>query len=179
MKILAVDIGTGTQDIYLYDSSLDLENGFKMVLPSPTLMVNRRLKEATRQGQPVLLHGRIMGGGPSQWAAEAHIRAGLPVYATPDAARSFNDDLDEVRRMGIRLVSEDEGASLPETVLRLELRDFDFTAIRDAFALFGVSLSDLAAVAVAVFDHGNAPPQVSDRQFRFDYSTSASAPSIA
>ena len=33
----------------------------------------------------------------------------------------------------------------------------------------GVSLDDLAAVAVAVFDHGAAPPDYSDRQFRFDY----------
>ncbi len=30
-------------------------------------------------------------------------------------------------------------------------------------------MDDLAAVAVAVFDHGNAPAGVSDRQFRFDY----------
>jgi uncharacterized protein (DUF1786 family) len=32
-----------------------------------------------------------------------------------------------------------------------------------------VVLDDLDAVAVAVFDHGNAPPDISDRQFRFDY----------
>ena len=38
MKFLTVDIGTGTQDIFLYDSNLDLENGFKLVLPSPTMM---------------------------------------------------------------------------------------------------------------------------------------------
>ena len=35
----------------------------------------------------------MMGGGPCQWAAQAHPRAGLPVFATPDAARTFNDDL--------------------------------------------------------------------------------------
>ncbi len=46
MKILTVDIGTGTQDIFLYDSNLDIENGFKLVLPSPTMMVHRRLKQA-------------------------------------------------------------------------------------------------------------------------------------
>jgi uncharacterized protein (DUF1786 family) len=169
MKILTVDIGTGTQDIYLYDSQMDLENGYKLVLPSPTMLVNRRLKRATRRQQPVLLTGGIMGGGPSQWAAEAHLRAGLRLYATPAAARSFNDDLSVVEAMGIRLVSEDEAARLPDSFERLELRDFDFPVIQQAFALFDVSLSDLAAVAVAVFDHGDAPPQVSDRQFRFDY----------
>lgn len=169
MRILTVDIGTGTQDIFLYDSRLDLENGFKLIAPSPTMIVHNRLKEATRRGEAVLLHGVTMGGGPSAWAAEAHIRAGLPIYATPEAARSFNDDLEAVREMGVQVISADEAARLPAGTRRIELRDFDFTAIARAFELFGVSLHSLDALAVAVFDHGDAPPQVSDRQFRFDY----------
>jgi len=169
MKILTVDVGTGTQDIFLYDSRLDLENGLKLVVPSTTMIVHRRLQEATRQGQPVLLDGVTMGGGPSQWAAEAHLKAGLPIYATPQAARSFNDELEAVQAMGIQVVGEEEAARLPVDVLRLELRDFDFPAIERALAQFGVRLDDLAAVAVAVFDHGNSPPGYSDRQFRFDY----------
>jgi uncharacterized protein (DUF1786 family) len=169
MKILTVDIGTGTQDIFLYDSQLDIENGFKLIVPSPTMIVHRRLREATRRGQAVLLSGVTMGGGPSGWAAEEHARQGLPVYATPSAARSFNDDLAAVEATGIRVVSEDEARALPAAVRRLELRDFDFSAIARAFEPFGVVLNDLDAIAVAVFDHGNAPPNVSDRQFRFDY----------
>jgi uncharacterized protein (DUF1786 family) len=169
MKILSVDVGTGTQDIFLYDSRLDLENGFKLIVPSPTMMVYRRLQEATRRGEPVMLSGVIMGGGPSQWAAEEHVRAGFPVYATTEAARSFNDDLKAVSEMGIRVISEDEAARLPETTRRVELCDFDYPAIGGAFEGFGVSLGDLDAVVVAVFDHGNAPPDISDRQSRFDY----------
>jgi uncharacterized protein (DUF1786 family) len=169
MKILAVDIGTGTQDIFLYDSRLDLENGFKLILPSPTMIVHRRLRQATRQRQAVLLHGVTMGGGPSAWAAEDHARAGLPIYATPDAARSFNDDLAAIAQMGVQVVSEDEARRLPGEVKRIELLDFDFAAIQRAFEPFGVSLTSLDALAVAVFDHGNAPPDVSDRKFRFDY----------
>ncbi len=169
MKILTVDVGTGTQDIFLYDSRLDLENGFKLVVPSPTMIVHRQLQAATRRRQPVVLTGVIMGGGPSAWATETHIQAGLPLYATPDAARSFNDDLEKVQKMGVRLVSEDEAARLPDGVARLELQDFNFESIAAAFAAFGVSLDDLSAVAVAVFDHGDSPPDYSDRQFRFDY----------
>jgi len=169
MKILTVDVGTGTQDIFLYDSRLDLENGFKLVVPSPTMIVHRRLREATRRGEAVLLTGVTMGGGPSHWAAEDHARAGLPIYAVPDAARSFNDDLGAIEEMGIRVVSEDEAAGLPDSVRRLELLDFDFDGIQKSLAHFDVSLDDLEAVGVAVFDHGNAPPGYSDRQFRFDY----------
>ncbi len=169
MKILMVDIGTGTQDIFLYDSRLALENGYKLVLPSPTMMVHHRIKEATRRGVPVLLRGVIMGGGPSGWAAEAHIKAGLRLYATADAARTLDDDLDRVAEIGVILLGDDEAAHLPDSVLPIDLRDFDFSAIASAFEKFGVSLHDLDAVAVAVFDHGNAPPGYSDRQFRFDY----------
>jgi len=169
MQILTVDIGTGTQDIFLYDSRLDLENGFKLVVPSPTMMVRQQLQTATRRKEAVILTGVIMGGGPSHWAAESHLMAGLPVFATPDAARSFNDDLDEVQNMGIQIVSDDEAFALAKTTTHIELLDFDYQRIHSALTGFGLSLDDLAAVAVAVFDHGDSPPGYSDRQFRFDY----------
>lgn len=169
MQILTVDVGTGTQDIYLYDSRIDLENGFKLVVPSPTMMVHKRLKAATQRGEAIALTGVTMGGGPSHWAARDHAKAGNPVFATPEAARTFDDDLSRVEMDGIKVISEDELMALPDSVTRLELRDFDFAAIQRAFGEFGVSLDYLDAVAVAVFDHGAAPPEVSDRQFRFDY----------
>jgi uncharacterized protein (DUF1786 family) len=169
MQILTVDVGTGTQDIFLYDSRLDLENGFKFVVPSPTMMVRHRLQTATRRREAVLLTGVIMGGGPSHWAAEDHLKEGLAVYATPDAARSFNDDLELVEESGITIVGEDEAEQLKDQITHIELKDFDFVSIRKALEPFGVSLDDLSAVAIAVFDHGDSPPGYSDRQFRFDY----------
>ena len=141
MQILTVDIGTGTQDIFLYDSRLDLENGYKLVVPSPTMVIHRKLKEAARRREAVLLTGVIMGGGPSAWAAEAHLRAGLTVYATPDAARSFNDELEKVAATGIQIVSEDEAAAMPDSVRRIELRDFDYHSILQALERLGVSLN--------------------------------------
>jgi uncharacterized protein (DUF1786 family) len=169
MKILTVDIGTGTQDIFLYDSNLDIENGLKLVLPSPTMMVHRRLKQMLSSPAPILLTGHQMGGGPSAWAIEEYARAGMPVYMTPSAATTINDELEKVEALGIKLVSEDEANGLSSKVHRLELKDFDFPLISKSFSDYGVSLKDLGAIAVAVFDHGNAPAGVSDRQFRFDY----------
>lgn len=169
MKILTVDIGTGTQDIFLYDSRLDIENGFKLVLPSPTMMIHRRVRQALQTRTPLLLSGHQMGGGPSAWAIEEAARAGIPVYMTPSAATTLNDELEKVEALGIKIISEDETNGLSSAVHRLELRDFDFPAISKTFEDYGVSLNDLAAIAVAVFDHGNAPAGVSDRQFRFDY----------
>ena len=146
-----------------------MENNFKLVVPSPTMIIRSKIQQATRLGEAILLTGVTMGGGPSTWATEAHLRAGLAVYATPDAARTFNDDLEAVRRMGIEVVSEDEAERLPGSVQRLRLLDFDFPSIANAFQTFGIDLDHLSAIVVGVFDHGNAPVNVSDRQFRFDY----------
>jgi uncharacterized protein (DUF1786 family) len=168
MKILTVDIGTGTQDIFLYDSRLDIENGFKLILPSPTMMVHRRVKRALEARTPILLTGHQMGGGPSAWAIEEAARTGIPVYMTPSAATTLNDELDKVEALGIKIISEVESLQL-SAVSKIELKDFDFELISRTFNDYGVSLNDLEAIAVAVFDHGNAPAGVSDRQFRFDY----------
>ena len=112
MQILAVDVGTGTQDVLLFDTKKEPENALKMVMPSPTRQVARAIREATRAGADLLLNGVTMGGGPCSWAAEDHLKAGYRLFATPDAARTFNDDLEQVEAMGIQVVSEDEAASL-------------------------------------------------------------------
>lgn len=171
MQILAVDVGTGTQDILLFDSERTPENCLKLVMPSPTLAIAGQIRQATAAQQTLLLTGVTMGGGPSAWAAEDHSKAGLPIFATPEAARSFNDDLEAVQRhLGAVIVSPDEAARLATRadVLHISMRDFDYAAIRQGFAAFGVPLQP-EVVMVAVFDHGNAPPEISDRQFRLDY----------
>lgn len=168
MQVLAVDIGTGTQDIYLFRSGFSLENGYKLIMPSPTMIIQKKIRDATRRGKTILLTGVTMGGGPCHWAAEDHLRGGYKLFATPEAAQTFNDDLEWVRHeMGVEVISEDEAARLDQAQ-RIELLDFDFNAIARSFATFGVRLNP-SAVAIAVFDHGAAPPSISDRQFRFEY----------
>ena len=174
-RILAVDIGTGTQDILILEAGQEIENAIQLIFPSPTVLVARRIEEATAAQEPLLLTGVTMGGGPCAWAAEAHLRASLPVFATPDAARTFDDDLQMVERMGVRVLSEDEAKahlrwrSSGETrIAAVELRDFMPEAIAGALAAFGVS-TQFDAYALAAFDHGAAPPGYSDRRFRFDF----------
>ncbi|MEA5078102.1 MAG: DUF1786 family protein [Anaerolineaceae bacterium] len=169
MRILTADIGTGTQDIYLFDSRLEVENGYKLVLPSPTLMVRRALSRAAAEKRDIVLTGHLMGGGPSGWGVADALQAGRRVYATPQAAATLDDNLDVVKESGVILISEEEASRLSDEVVHIEMRDFDFKAIRSAFAPFGVSLDSLDGLALAVFDHGNAPVNISDRKFRFDY----------
>jgi len=170
MRILAIDVGTGTQDILLFDSQRGMENCFKMVMPAPTVLLAGAIRTATHGAEDVLLTGVTMGGGPCAWAVSDHLQAGFRVYATEAAACTFNDDLDAVAEMGVTLVSDDEARSLDSGVRRLHTADFDYGAVAEAFRHFGVDLDvDLDGIAVAVFDHGHAPPGVSDRVFRFQY----------
>ena len=165
MRILAVDMGTGTQDILLFDSTGPVENSVKLVMPSATAIAAGRIRKATEADQPVLLTGVIQGGGPCHWALEDHLRAGNAAYATPEAARTFDDDLERVEAMGVRIVDEDER---PDGVERIVLRDLDLDAIRSALAAFDVP-GDFDGLALGCLDHGNAPPDYSDRLFRFDH----------
>ena len=166
MRILAVDVGTGTQDILLFDSAQPVENALQMVMPSPTHIAAGRIRRATAAGRPVLLTGVIAGGGPCQWALEDHLRAGLAAYATPEAAATFDDDLESVRRLGVTLVSEDEARSLDAG--HVPLRDLDLDGIRAALAAFDVD-GRFDGLALGCLDHGAAPPGYSDRLFRFEH----------
>ncbi len=167
MRILAVDVGTGTQDILLFDSSGPIENSVKLVMPSATTIAAGRIRRATEAGRPLLLTGVIQGGGPCHWALEDHLKAGCAAYATPEAARTFDDDLERVQAMGVRIVSQDEAAGL-DGVERIELRDLDLGAIRSALAAFDVP-GDFEGLALGCLDHGDSPPDYSDRLFRFDH----------
>ncbi len=170
IRILAVDVGTGTQDILLFESGKTIENCFKMVMPSPTVIVAERIKRATERGQPILLTGVTMGGGPCHWAARDHALAGFAVAVTPGAGRTFDDDLTMVEQMGFEIISEAEAEQRKENagVVHIELQDFDARAIIAALWAFDVDPS-VDALAIAAFDHGAAPPGVSDRRFRFDF----------
>lgn len=170
MRALCIDVGTGTQDILLFDAAREVENAFRMVLPSPTVLVADRVRRATLAGQSLVLSGSTMGGGPSAWAIRDHALAGLSVAATAAAARTLDDDLDGVRSLGVRIVDDDEAADLASEpgTLALHLRDIALDDLAAALARYDVDLRAIDALAVAVFDHGAAPPGISDRRFRFE-----------
>src|SRR2546428_9330800 len=107
MRILAIDVGTGTQDILLFDSGQPIENALQLIMPSPTQIAAGRIRRATAGGRAVALSGVIAGGGPCHWALEDHLRIGLPAYATGEAAATFDDDLENVPHMGVTPGSQD------------------------------------------------------------------------
>jgi len=167
VKILALDIGTGTQDILLFDSGKTVENCIKMVMPAPTVIAARRIRDVTAAGKTLVLMGVNMGGGPVADALRSHLQAGLRVYATPEAAETFDDDMRVVQEMGVVLANEKDLERM-DAAQKVELKDLDLAMVAKALAAFDVS-PDWDALAVAVFDHGKAPPGYSDRKFRFEH----------
>jgi uncharacterized protein (DUF1786 family) len=166
---LAIDVGTGTQDVLLFDADREIENAIRLILPSPTAILAERIRAATRDRRPVVLTGTLMGGGPVAWAARDHAAAGLAVIATRDAARTLDDDLAQVRAMGIRVGPAGSATAPPDPPgnVTVGLRDVWLPELAAALARFDVDLTTVDAIAIAVFDHGAAPPGVSDRRFRF------------
>lgn len=159
--VLAVDIGGGTQDILCWLEGQLVENAAKMVMPSPTRLVAQELRALRHAGRDVVLVGRTMGGGPCTQEVRRHLEEGLKVYALPEAALTFHDDLSRVEAMGV-IITETPPQGLPKVVLR----DLDMERIGRALALFHLPVPD--TVAVAVQDHGFSPKE-SNRLFRFRY----------
>lgn len=161
-RILAIDVGAGTQDILLYDADRTPENCLKMVLPSQTQVTGARIRAATAAGRPVHLSGVLMGGGASSDAVKAHLAAGLTVTATRDAARTLHNDLSRVREMGVE-PREDGPPDGAETIV---LGDVDLAALALALGAFGVTVPE--TVAIAVQDHGYVPGR-GNNDLRFEY----------
>ena len=160
--ILAIDVGSGTQDILVWRSGQRIENCPKLILPSPTTIIARQMREATKRGHHLFLTGHTMGGGPSTKAVREHIKAGLKVFALEQPALTFHDRIDKVVAMGIEIVARKPSN---EPLTQLEMGDLNLPAIEQALQLFHEPMP--GTVAVAVQDHGFSP-DMSNRVFRFE-----------
>src|SRR5512139_2030464 len=155
MKILAIDIGAGTQDILLFDSKKNVENSISLVLPTPSNVLAEKLKKM--EGN-VYIHGDTIGGGSLARAVSAHMKKGYRVVMERTAAYSIRNDLDEVASMGITVGGKPE----PGTFQELEIAEIDLPLLRDFLLHFGEDFT-VDVIAVAVQDHGVSPKGVSDR----------------
>ncbi len=159
MKILAIDIGAGTQDILLFDSEKKTENCISLVLPTPSKIFAEKLKEIKGN---VYIHGDTIGGGSLIRVILHHIQKGYRVVMEESAAYSIRNDLDEVKSMGIEVGRKPESDDFQE----LEIREVDLPLLKNFLSHFGENLK-LDVIAIAVQDHGVSPKGVSDRAFRF------------
>jgi uncharacterized protein (DUF1786 family) len=161
LRILAIDVGAGTQDVLIYDSRTTRENCIKLVLPSQTQIVARRIRAATEAKKALHLTGRLMGGGASGEAVKEHLAQGLRVTATAEAARTLHNDPARVVKLGVEISEEP-----PDGAAVVDLRDVDLDALAHALVAFGINLPEI--VAIAVQDHGYRPG-TGNNAVRFEY----------
>lgn len=161
MRILAIDVGSGTQDIMLYDSSQNIENSVKLVMPSPTRIIANKIKKCRGD---ILINGETMGGGPINKALKNHINKGKRVIMTQNAARTVRDNLNYVKSLGIEIIS-DEDQNKYDDLEKIKLQDVDIESIKNALDEFDVKM-DFDYLGVAVQDHGYKKG-MGDRNFRF------------
>lgn len=158
-SILCLDIGSGTQDILYYIEGIEIENCPKFILPSPARRVAARIKELTSSGRDIFLSGTNMGGGFTR-AVSAHVKAGLKVYAHPQAAYALGDDPAFVESKGVSITER-----RPEGSIQVNLADYEPGFWRAFLSAAGLDEPD--CVMASVQDHGFHPGK-SNRIGRFD-----------
>ena len=160
MRILAIDVGTGTQDIMIYDTEKELENSIKLVLPSPHLYISQQIRETEND---IYFTGEIMGGGKIKKSILEHMEKGYKVVMEPLCARTIRDDIEQVKAIGIEIADESHDYS---DFTKIEMADINITKLSEF--LLGYDLEfDFDKIAIAVQDHGYNE-NMGDRDFRFE-----------
>lgn len=163
MRILAADIGAGTEDVLLYDSQKRLENCIRLVLPSPSLFLAERAAALTGRGADLFVQGYPVGGGSFSQALKRHAASGHRVIMSRSAAYSVRNNLDDVRSLGIEIRDEPPAGFDGEVLVSDEL---DLSPLGLFLDSVGESLGGLDAAAVAVQDHGAYRTGESNRKKR-------------
>ena len=160
MRILAIDVGTGTQDIMIYDTEKELENSIKLVLPSPHLYISQQMREIEND---IYFTGEIMGGGKIKKSILEHFEKGYKVVMEPTCAKTIRDNLEQVKAIGIEIADENKDYS---NYSKITMGDINITKLSEF--LLGYDLEfDFDKIAIAVQDHGYNE-NMGDRDFRFE-----------
>ena len=160
MRILAIDVGTGTQDIMIYDDEKELENSIKLVLPSPHLYISQKIREIDND---IYFDGEIMGGGKLKKTLTEHMDKGYKVVMEELPAKTIRDKISQVEAIGIEIASPDKDY---KDYTKITLGDIDITKLSEF--LLGYDLEfDFDEIAIAVQDHGYNE-NMGDRDFRFE-----------
>lgn len=160
MRILAIDVGTGTQDIMIYDTEKELENSIKIVLPSPHLFISQQIRETEND---IYFNGEIMGGGKIKKSILEHMEKGYEVVMEPKCAKTIRDNIEQVKALGIEIADDSKEY---KDYSKITLGDINITKLSEF--LLGYDLDfDIDKIAIAVQDHGYNE-NMGDRDFRFE-----------
>ena len=162
MKTLAIDIGTGTQDIIYYNDEKEVENSIKLVLPSPHLLIGQKIRNTKNN---IYFYGEIMGGGKLKNAILEHMKEGYDVVMEKQCAKTIRDDLKQVEAYGIKTVNK-EDIDKYKNYSKIKLTDIDIDKLSEFLKEYDLDFK-FDNIAIAVQDHGYNK-DMGDRNFRFE-----------
>ena len=160
MKILAIDVGTGTQDIMIHDKEKELENSIKFVLPSPHIFISQKIKECENN---LYFTGEIMGGGKIKQSLKEHMQKGFKVVMEETPSKTIRDKRAQVEATGIEIA--DENKKYPNYT-KITLEDINIRKLSNFLLEYDLEF-DFDEIAIAVQDHGYNE-NMGDRDFRFE-----------
>lgn len=161
MKILAIDIGTGTQDILYYDNKKEIENSIKIIFPSPHLYIAQKMKNIEND---IYFEGEIMGGGKLKDRILEHIEKGYKVSMEKKCAKTIRDDLKQVESFGIEIAYEKNQKY--NNYKKISLGDINIKKLSKIIKEYDLDF-EFDQIAIAVQDHGYNE-NMGDRDFRFE-----------
>ncbi|WP_290902881.1 DUF1786 family protein, partial [Ferroglobus sp.] len=144
MLVFTLDVGSRTQDFMLFDSNENPRNFVRAILPSPTVILGRKIRRLAEEGRDVFLAGYTMGGGAVSQAVKEAVGK-VNVFATEKAALTINDDLEKVKEIGVKITENGEGE-------RIVLKDVFLESYEKFLESFSLEIPEI--IAVAVQDHG-------------------------
>lgn len=153
LNILAMDIGASTQKILLYDDSY--ASSYRIVMPSPSTILSRRIRQCTSEKREIVLLGDTMGGGAIEDALLSHMHAGYKVNATECSTMTFMQGTAGSTYKKINIIRIEEGMAIctERNAQGLLTRDVDRDGLSMTFSMYNLTL-DPETIAVAVKDSG-------------------------
>ena len=178
-KILAIDIGMGTSDVFLYDSSKKMENCIKFVVPTPLRRYLKMLKSVKFDGgQKIYICGETIGGGPLAHKLSTLIEEkAAEVFITPKAAYTIKNDHGEIRELGYNIIEEtvfdvfkktpDKNFIIDKNDIYIRFNEFEASFLREFFNNSVEDIDSFDGICVCAQDHGQCKKEISDRLHRF------------
>ncbi len=157
--ILAMDIGTGTKDIMLFEPNKNFENMIKFVVPTPALNYSRTISS---QNRDISIGGYTIGGGKVVSAVKNHISRGFNVFTETLPAYTFRNNLQDVSRIGVQLQNDISNPDLYFDEIELPL----YFSILEKI---GFDQNQISVIGVSAQDHGIHSHGASSRKKRFEY----------
>lgn len=158
--MLAMDIGTGTKDVFYFKPDQSIENNIKLVVPTPSLLIANEIENS--QLAEFRIAGFTVGGGYLAKVLRKKVREGKKIIMEELPAYTVRNNLEEVREAGIVVQSNVENPT--HYFDEIELSDYYKFLTR-----YQENPDEIGWIGISVQDHGYHTSEESARKNRFMY----------